>query len=245
MKSLYYFLLSLLFPEIPFNGLLAQPVSTDTGFYQQTLQQTTRFYKNTIRENRRIYYGSEYIRVSNDVKGTPFFLYDTLQTGAIFYDGVLYNDIPLLYDIYQDAVVINEYANGFQIKLVSEKITYFNWSTHLFIRITTENTAGLLNSGFYEVLYGDTTTNVLAKRVKKLVAGYRVEDAQQFVQQSQLYIKSNNIYTRIKNKQSLLAVFSNKKEAIKKYWATGNLNFRKDLETATVKTMEYYMKLKD
>jgi hypothetical protein len=227
----------------PFSGLLSQISKEDSSFREQSLKNSINLYKSALKENLRLYYGNEYIRVSNGIKGTPFFRYDILQTGCVFYNGVLYDEVPLLYDIYQDAVVINDYTNSYPIKLVSEKIDYFKLNTHSFIRIISENTATSFNTGFYEVLFNNDKAMVLAKRIKKLFAGLRAEESQVFIQKDQIYIKKDNIFYLVMNKQRMLNIFSDKKEALKKYWNENNFNFKNDLEKAVIKTTNYYFQL--
>jgi hypothetical protein len=243
MKIFIRFFLLLLVSYLNLPNLSAQIAKNDSSLYSQTLQYTINFYRITLKENLRLYYGNEYISIANGVKGTPFFKYDKLQPGSVFYNGILYDEVPLLYDVYQDAVVINDYTNSFPIKLVSEKISYFKLADHSFIRLSSENTAASLGTGFYEVLYNNNEIMILAKRVKKLFAGSRAEESQQFVQKDQLYIKKNNTYYSINNRKNLMAIFPDKKDDVKKYWKESNFNFKKDLESAVVKTTEYYMQL--
>jgi hypothetical protein len=235
--------LCFLFFYSPFSRLSAQAGKEDSLLQQEAIQYTINLYKKNLKENLRLYYGSEYITAANGIKGNPFFKYDTLQTGCVFYNGVLYNEVPLLYDIYQDAVVINDYTNSYPIKLVSEKIDYFKLNTHSFTRIVSNNASTSFNSGFYEILFNSDKAMVLVKRIKKVSAGSRAEEPQMFVQKDQIYIKNNNAYYPIKDKRDVLNAFTDKKDAIKKYWTENNFNSKKDLETVVVKTTAYYMQL--
>ena len=81
-----------------FSFLFAQSSITDTVFFDSAIQNVISLYSKTLQANTHLYNGAEYIDHPG-VMGSPFWKATTLQVGSIFYDGVLYPDIPLAYDI--------------------------------------------------------------------------------------------------------------------------------------------------
>lgn len=221
-------------------SLQAQTSSNDSLIYEKTLSNTISFFRTVVKEKSLLYTGREYIQVGNGMKGHPYFEKDNLQTGSVLYDGVVYQSIAMKYDIYQDVLLINDYNKSNLIELLSEKISWFQISSHRFVYLSTKKENNKLNSGFYELLLTHSFASVYAKRSKKIPMTSKAEEQQQFVQKNVYYIKENDDYFEVTDKASLLYAFKGKKEALKKYIKENNLNFKKGLENAIINTVEYY-----
>src|ERR1019366_1566808 len=93
------------------------------------------FFQNEIKEDVHLYTGKEFIKYSVNIKGHPFFETDQMQNGTIFYDGTLYENVALLYDIVSQEIVINRYNSDERMKLLNEKIKYFTFDGYRFENI--------------------------------------------------------------------------------------------------------------
>ena len=215
----------------------------DSVFQQRMTDSVIRNYYNTVGENMQLYNGSEYAGSYSRTNGHPYFETDHLQKGAVLYDGVLYQDIPLSYDLSRDELIISSYAQNFNLKLVSEKVVYFSLLNHVFVRIESDS---LLNStvatGFFELLYSGKMM-VLAKRVKQLQSG-AAEEKPKFVQYNRYYIRQANSFSQIESERDLLRVFNDQNEEIKKYLHKNGFKYKKDPGNTIVKAVEYYAQLK-
>src|SRR5258706_8102277 len=150
------------------NKSFSQTDQSDSSLYQQSIQNVIEVYYKSVGENSHLYNGSEYVPYNYQGNKNPYFETGTLQNAAIGYDGVVYNNVPLAYDIYKEEVIINKYNQNFRIKLVNDKITWFSVLDHTFIRIVRDSSNSALPvTGFYDKLYSGTVT-VLAKRKKKI-----------------------------------------------------------------------------
>ena len=85
-----------------------------------------------INPDSRLFNGREYIRNGTPAKGSPFFESDSLQLGSLSYDGILYRDIALEYDMISDELIIHNFAGDALISLTPEKITFFSIAGHRF-----------------------------------------------------------------------------------------------------------------
>ncbi|MEO5595450.1 MAG: hypothetical protein ABIR15_22640 [Chitinophagaceae bacterium] len=241
MKSICAFLLLTVFLKID-----AQQPLTDSAFYALSVNNATISYKKQVQENLHIYNGIEYLRTGHGVKGTPFFASDSLQNGGIFYDGRLYENIPLYYDLVTDDVVINNYAQNNQIKLVPEKVNYFYILQHLFIRITADSLLpSFITTGFYEKLY-DGKLSVFARhqKIPRLSINASDNDAR-YAAYNYYFVLLKNTFYRTDNKSDFLSVMDDKKDAIRKYIKDNKINFNKNREASMVKIAEYYSQLKN
>ena len=201
-------------------------------------------YYSSIGENAHLYNGPEYLTYDKRIAGNPFFKTDSLTSGDIAYDGSHYFNIPMLYDIIYDEVVINRYQQNFRISLLREKMKGFTFLNHTFYRMEKDSLHGvLLSPGFYDQLYQGKIT-VLAKRKKKILEKIEYTmNTISYLADDHFYINRNNTYFEVTNKASLLKVFSNKKKEIRKFLRKHKLKFKTDQEKAILQSAAYYDQL--
>ncbi|MFI5156518.1 MAG: hypothetical protein ACHQEM_10045 [Chitinophagales bacterium] len=247
MKKLIIALLFLL--GIPLTKAFAQNDTQDTGFYQASINQVVGLYYKTIAENAHLYNGSEYMQyiVYNPIGDrNPFFLSIFMQNGSIFYDGSLYNDAPLTYDIYKDVLVSLRHNWNYRIQLVTDKVEYFDLAGHHFVRITEDSTKLADGNGFYENLFSGKSISVLVKRKKKKEERYyNAEFTTFFFPNDHFYIKKDGTYFPVNSKSSVLDVLKDKKKEIRKYLRKNNISFKPYAEYGIIKAAAYYDQIKN
>ena len=118
-----------------------------------------------------------------------------MQNGTVFYDGTLYENVPLLYDIVSQEIVINRYNSDERMKLLNEKIKHFTFDGYRFENIfSVEGKDENVSSTIYEIM-SEGRAGVLAKRIKRIKNGLKAEDPTSFVEEDELYIrKGKNLY---------------------------------------------------
>src|SRR6266404_779620 len=151
--------------------LNAQHYTPDSVIYQLALNQTLAWNNYELSKSGGLYTGSLYVRDYYNVKGHPFFQTDSLRKGDIFYDGALYKNVNLLYDLSHDNLLI-EYSEETKLVLVPEKVSYFILYGHLFVRREGSLPAG---EGFYELLFIGGI-DILVKRNKKIISSVRTPE---------------------------------------------------------------------
>ena len=225
------------------HGVAQQPLS-DSAFYNQSVNVALQSYKKEIQENLHIYNGSEYLRTGHGVKGTPFFASDSLLQGDVFYDGRLYKNISIHYDLVTDDVVINNYAQNNEIKLVPEKLDYFYILQHLFVRITADSSLpSFINTGFYEKLL-DGRFSLFARRTKvRRLFGNASDNDARFNEYNHYFVLLNNTFYRVDDKGDFLALMAGKKNEIRKYIKDNKIDFNRKREESMVRVAEYYAQL--
>jgi hypothetical protein len=82
-----------------------------------------RLYFNALGENAHIYNGYEYSTPDRNIKGSPYYLADSPIPAELIYDGNYYQNIPVLYDLTKDEVVINRLDQNYKISLVNDPKT--------------------------------------------------------------------------------------------------------------------------
>ena len=208
--------------------LFAQSSLDDSETYRLALSKTLTYNNSREAEAFGLYTGSLYVRDYNNVKGNPFYQTDSFQKGAVFYNGVLYKHVNLLYDLSHDNLV-TEYPENIKLILVTEKIKYFKLGDHLFIRLNNSSPAG---EGFYDKL-NEGEMPVWAKREK-----HNFHDV--FKQQNKYFLEKEGHYYDVNSKKELLNVFNDKRAELKNFISKNKLSFKRKFENALLETVRYY-----
>lgn len=229
-----------------FFGADAQQPITDSAFYTQSINNVLTAYKKQVQDNLHIFNGIEYLRSGHGVKGTAFFEADSLLPGSVFYDGRLYEDIPLRYDVVTDDVVIENYTKNNEMKLVPEKLGYFYVAQHLFVRITADSLLpSFITTGFYEKLY-DGKLSVFARHQKiRKQSVTASENEAKYIEYNYYFAFINNTFYKSGDKNEFLALMADKKDDIRKFIKDNKINFNKKREASMVQVAEYYSQLKN
>ena len=244
-KQLYHALGCLCFGLLSSFHSIAQAADGDSTYHNQSVRNAIDYYMTSMGKRTNLYNGSEYIFYSNGISGHPFFESDHLIRCEIEYDGTVYYDVPLAYDLVQDRIFTTDSSMNFNIQLFNERVRYFQMSGHLFVRVVQNSGKSVISaSGFYDLLY-EGKINVYAKRTKAAERGFKNEDPMKFVSYTDYFIWKNGEFIKVDSKGSLFSAFRDQKDMIKKYYRKSDLNFKKDPENAIVKTTAYYAQLKN
>lgn len=219
--------------------------ATDSPAAGSSVTTLRNYTRQRLGADSRLYNGFEYIRNGTPAKGFPFFDSDSLLTGTLSYDGILYGDIAMQYDLVQDELLIHDYTGTALISLINEKIDHFSIGSHFFRYISREKTTPALpRSGFYEELNTGLHVALLARREKKLDFPSNREDLVSYKQSNFYFLCVDDRYFPVDGKTALLEALKDKKSALKKYIRDNKIRFKKDLEKALVLTTGYYMKIR-
>jgi hypothetical protein len=214
----------------------AQDFLPDSVIYRLALNQTLAYNNSATTKTSGLYIGSLYVRDYYNVKGHPFFQTDSFRKGDVFYNGVLYKNVNLLYDLSHDNL-ITEYQEETKLVLVPEKIGRFILSGHLFVRHNDPSPAG---EGFYDLLF-EGKIAILVKRIRMLATSIRSPEFNaEFVQQDNYFLYKDSIYYSVNSKKELLNVLKDKKKELKDFISKNRPEFKKDFESALLQTARYY-----
>ncbi len=230
--------------NVPFEVIAQQTAASDS---LSALRNTVQFYRQKVKDNSVLFQGRQYIGFDNRIEGHAFFLTSEWLEGDLYYKGRHYQQVPMLYDITAEELVVKHYEGLFRIKLFKEQVDHFVLLGHHFVNPMATDTAIadskgrlLLNDGFYELLYKGNS-QVLAKR-KKIVEESIVEKRIhiEFVQNNFFYIEKDGVYYAVKKKGSVLGVLKDRKKEVRQYLTKHKIKFRKNPEFAIVKMVEFY-----
>ncbi len=224
--------------------ITAQSVLNDSSVFQQALQNNVALYYHSIGENASLYNGSLFVSPDYFIKGDVFYLFNTPVKGSVYYDGILYPNINLMYDIYRDGVITDRYNMNFKIQLTNDKVSYFNLQNLQFVRLVQDSiNSNAITTGFYEKLY-DAHSGLFAKRKKEYLEVIKDERLdRQFIENDSYVIRKNGVYYPVDNKSSLMVIFKDRKKELGKFARKNKLDFKHNKEYALTRLVEYYDKL--
>jgi hypothetical protein len=218
---------------------------TEKDSHQLAIKNTVSRYYKSLGEQSGIYHGPAYIgypyQLSN---GHQFFESPNLTQGTIFYNGMLYQDIPMWYDLVKDEVVVQNIDSLSMISLHNERIDYFSLLGHYFIKISQDSSSSL-STGFYDQIYKGKT-EVLVRRYKGTLEDVSTEGifTKILKQKNEIYLKKEGKYFSVLSSGSVLKVLGNKQKEILSHLKKNAIKFKKDPEKAIVMMVSYYDQLK-
>jgi hypothetical protein len=237
-KRFFFILLAYIFLQ----NAAGQMVISDSDI-QKAASNAINVYYRSLGDQSPLYNGSEYIEYASIFQeGHPFFESAVFVKGSIRFDGMDFQDVPMLYDMIKDEVIIQHFGKVYKMNLPAEKIERFTLSGHSFIRIV-QDSSHQLKTGFYDRLYNGKIM-VLAKREKKIREEYGNLQISNVVDQKiYYYIKKDSIYRSLKNMHTLLGILKSKKKEIQQYLNKNKVKYKNDPEHAMIIAAEYYDRL--
>jgi hypothetical protein len=226
-----------------FSKCLAQAAPGDSSSQQNAFNNAVILYNSSIGNQSPLFNGPEYFFYDPLIKGNAYFMdINGFTPGSVSYDGAYYTGVPMLYDLYSDAVVVLLYNHFSKYTLVKEKVKSFDFLDHHFININADTLSGNseIKSGYYDELYRGKSA-VLVKRVKSIQNSTGGTGVEKYFDASRaLYLKKGNTYYSVTGQSSLLNILKNKKKELQQYIKTSQIVFRSNPEQAMVEIITYY-----
>lgn len=225
----------------PFFYSSAQSNEADSLSYVNAKQHAISLYHQFMAPETGLLNGSQYISYAQTIQeGIPFFESAEFNKGYVLYSGVLYENIPLQYDLIKGELITIVPSSNYNIRLINEKITDFSLLNHRFVRLVKDSSDKVIKTGFYEVLYKGHTA-AYKKQTKNIGEDLSSGKLRTFIVESKsFYLKKGNSYFTITNKGSLLAVLKDRKKDVQDFIRKNKLNVRKDKDNALPKIAAFY-----
>ncbi|MET6997327.1 hypothetical protein [Chitinophaga defluvii] len=188
--------------------------------------------------------GTQYAPYPYHLEGHAFFETAGWSPGSICYEGMLYKDVKLLYDLITGEVIV-PYKDTY-MQLHQDRINKFTINQHQFIRIAPDSASALgLSPGFYEQLYNNQL-KVLA-RYSKNVQEEEIMNEKQYVVYSKrwYYLKIGDKYHQADNERMVLNLLKDKDKDIAQFIKKNKLSFKSNKELALTRIAAYYEQLKN
>lgn len=175
--------------------------------------------------------GGQYAEASRLIQGNPYFASRQFENGTLSINGIVYPEVPLLYDSYLDQVVTFHPIFNQKILIKPEKIDAFVLSNGSRFRFIAGNSQYLHNkNGVYEVL-GEGEFTALAKRYKstKPIRDLSQFDAT-FKDQSDYFLWKNGAFFSVSKINQAIEILGLNPKETKKQLRSAGLNFNQNPE---------------
>ncbi len=194
-------------------------IKNDINSEQLIVNNAASVYFKSLNEQSGIYRGVQYTgfpyKLSN---GHQYFETQFPVQGSVYYDGILYKDIPMWYDLVKNQVIV-QYVDGFsEIKLHNELIDYFSIYDHHFVHLGRDKIAnGVLSDDFYDLVYVGKT-QVLVKRSKGTLKEVNTGIALTILKQkNEVYLVKEGVYLPVNSQSSVLNALGSKQKEIQEF----------------------------
>lgn len=244
-KNHCLFLTGVLFLTLVSPVAWAQTAVTDSSAQPVAFQAAVNVYNAQLGSNLPLYSGPEYNLYDPHITGTAYYQdVNTFTKGTVRYDGYLYYNVPMIYDLNLDQLAILLPNGVSKITLLKERVKAFDFIGCHFVHIVADSLAANsgLSSGYYRQLYAGTT-ELLGKYSKSIQTTTSMTTGLEsyFSFSKNYYIKHNNVYVHISGSQgSLLDVLKDKKKELKQFIKSGKIVYKDEPEAAMVKILNYY-----
>lgn len=220
------------------NSVFSQS-TINTDPLKQVTENTITVYQKAIGAQSHLYRGLGFEFYDITSPSSPYFKDSIAFTnGSVKYDGVVYKNIPLLYDLHTQLVITLLYNNITKISLFNDYVTEFDVRGHHFINYKPDSVNRKMDAGYYDIIYNGKH-QLLVRRTKS-----RQEESltlkKIFIPSNDYYIKMGDKYTTVNSKSKLLDLLKDKKKELKKYISSANIDFSEDKEKSILKTVAYY-----
>jgi hypothetical protein len=224
-----------------FINIPALPQASDSAFVIVAQDNAKKLHQAALGSQARLYNGSKYREPELAPDFHPFFSSEDWITGSIYYDGEYFENVPLMYDLLNDAVITEHLPSGQAIQLIREKISLFSIGGHRFEKISDESRQSLPGTpDFLDVLY-DGESKIVALRQKfrrDNIEGGKVHVT--YEEKNRHFILRNGVFFPVKSKASLLKILSDRKQELKKHARQKGIFFSRDREGALQSLAKYY-----
>ncbi|WP_295721189.1 hypothetical protein [Mucilaginibacter sp.] len=214
----------------------------DSAVYDAAVTNVVNRFYQGVGEQSRLYNGLVYDSYDSSIKGNAYLDdIDGWRSGSVAYDGQTFENVPMIYDLYTDQLVVLLYNHASPFALIPNKVSSFDLHARHFIRVAGTNTG--IKSGFYEQLYGGRSQAL--KKVEKVIKSTSASTGREryftlLNETPDYFIKKGNTYYKVNSQGAVLNLFVDKKKELKQYIKDKHIQFDGLFELALTSVAKYY-----
>ncbi len=196
-------------------------------------------------ENTNLFIGLVYKEKHIKLKeNSNFFLSPEFLFGYVNYDGELYFDLEMKYDVYEQEILVklqNRKSGYTVIKLIKDKVKEFIIDNHKFLKLDARDIDETNIFGFHEVVLKNDFLTVFEKHKKNkeelFFEGIIYDNFRKV--KSDIVILYKDEYYKIKSKKDLLNIFPEFKKEINNLFSKNRSIRNSNPDVFVLKTIEY------
>ncbi len=204
----------------------AQSVAINNGPANPAEDSVISRYLSNRGELLPIYNGRQFSSGYAAIKGSAFYGVKDWTLGSVCYEGVWYHQIPQLYDIYRDELLIR-HPSGIPLVLYGDRVQAFQFNELKFVRLSAGQT-GMPRTGYYEVLEEGPLT-IYAYRfclLEERIVDQHVE--KEFMNKSRYYAVWKGEVISVNSQKQLSGITRDKRQEIQQALKSAGVRFKKN-----------------
>ena len=188
-------------------------------------------YKEALPYFQELITGGQYAEADKLIQGDPFYSTRQFESGILSINGIVYPEVPLLYDCFRDQLVTFHPIFNQKILIKPEKIDGFVLSNGDKFRFFPDNTSYFRDqNGIYQILEEGTFT-ALAKRYKTTKSNREMSRfTDVYVEKSDYFLWNSNTFYPVSSGNQAVEILGLDPKEIKKQLRSRSLNFKQSPE---------------
>jgi len=167
-------------------------------------------------KNLEINVGVKYFEKYRTLKNEHQFFNDKkLKEGTVSFNQQVYYNIPLMYDVYDDALIINisSIYDSYLLILDKEKVDYFVLDGFTF--------NGVKDKGYFQVLANNSTSTLYKKHEKKVKTRFvEFKKLSRFIPFSSFHVFKDNTFIKVSKKSDWIKAYPSLKSSIQLFFSS-------------------------
>ncbi|HEY0054865.1 MAG TPA: hypothetical protein VGB63_05875 [Pedobacter sp.] len=239
-----FFLRPILLVSINFLFISQLFAQIDSTYFTAIRENAVKLHNKSLQAQLPIYNGKVYEPFPYYIKddGHSYFLSGTMLKGSVVFDGVLYKDVDLKYNLVKDELVLQYYDKVSSIILDEARVDAFSLANNNFVKLKNSSYRGLSPDGYYHLLYNGTI-KLLSKRKKNIIESVNDRRVERNIKSTtRYYILKGEVYHQINSKRALFKVLKQNDNQSQQYLASGKHDFKRDPENTILSLVKFYDK---
>ena len=242
MSKRHVLFLTLLYWAISGNGkAFGQKKIIDSTQVNAITINMANVYNKAIGQQSGLYNGPAYIPYKFRGKTNANFKDSTsFSNGIVNYDGVIYTNVPLFYDLNRQLLVSRLLNWVSAYSLLNDRVAEFDLFDHHFVRILADDKNKDIVTGFYDELYRNKL-QLLVRRTKSIqdeLGSGKIENV--FISKNDHFLKKGNVYYNVNSQGKFFDALKDKKKELKQYLKDNKIKFGDNPDQAMVLLAGYY-----
>lgn len=197
--------------------------------------------KNGNDVNAAIYNGREHIGYPPLTEGIPYYGSKDWQPGYVVFEGALYNDVFLKYDLVADQVIVRHPNKVTGIILFTPRVQSFSFGNKYFVNLPGKESE--LKNGIYEELVKGKVS-LYVKRSKLIEESIVMNElVRKVAEKNFFYVLKDGHYCPVKKQKSIMQLIADKRNAVNSSMKASKIKFRSNPELAMIRIVELYNQL--
>lgn len=197
--------------------------------------------KNSNDINAAIYNGIEHKGYLPLTEGIPYYGSKDWQQGNIVFEGALYKDVFLKYDLVADQVIVRHPNQVTGVILFTPRVQSFSLGDKRFVYLPGKESE--LKTGIYEELVKGKVS-LYVKRSKLIEESIVMNELVRKVAAKNFFnVFKDGDYYPVKKQKTIMPLIADKKNAVNSLMKASKIKFRSNPELAMIKIVELYNQL--